>query len=113
LLLSNYIPSDPRKLHADFQSLNLYDTDERVEAITMAFTEVNADHYVGFHPPQKGFESSIRNLELLEFAWPSHFFRTEMYLKFCIRRLDKQHEDLYLCSLHRNNPEKRKQGVRK
>lgn len=42
--------------------------------------------YAGGYPPQRSYESEIRNLELWAYSWHSHRFQKRMYLKFALKK---------------------------
>lgn len=103
---------DANELQKDLTELDCYTPEEISSGIHSAFHEVSANDYVGHNPPQTGRSPSIAGSDLFEFVWASIHFNQKMYLKFCIRRRNS-HEELILCSLHKDAPERKKRGGNK
>ena len=59
--------------------------------------EITPDDYAGGFPPQKSYEKTIENHELLAFCWHSQRLGKKMYLKFALK--DNAY---YYVSLHRS-----------
>ena len=99
-------PVSPQKLAANFTDLNLFSTEEQVEALDAALQEITPQDYSGARPPEKSYESGVRDDELFAFAWTSQYFRRRMYFKFCIHK-EGDSRTLYVASLHKEKIEKR------
>ena len=53
------------------------------------------EHYAGHQPPERSYETSIRDLELWPFSVMCTIFSTRIYYKFCLYG-----ETFFLVSLH-------------
>ena len=100
-----FSPVDPLKLGVDFYKLALFSEEEQREGLRAALNEVTAKSYSGRHPPERAFECAVKNEEIFTFRWQSAFFKKKMYLKFCFHDSDEyEGEDLYIFSLHEDQP---------
>jgi hypothetical protein len=72
-----------------------YEVAELQKVLSTILEEVDPQHYVGMHPPQRSYESNITGAELFAFRWLSRRFGCEVYLKFTLKE-----RCLYLVSLH-------------
>jgi hypothetical protein len=57
--------------------------------------EITPNDYAGQYPPQRSYESGIKDCELLAFQWLSKKLGCRVYLKFTIKE-----NQLWLVSLH-------------
>lgn len=108
-----YRPVDQEKLGMDFYSLELFTPEEQVEALRAAFAEVKSNKYCGHHPPDRAFETVVKDEEIFTFKWQSGYFSKKMYLKFCFcDSVEFEGEELFVFSLHEDQPERRKGSAR-
>jgi hypothetical protein len=70
---------------------------ELKEVLLQIFEEIKPDHYAGKRPPQRSYETKIKNMELFAFQWKSRIFGCKTYIKFTFK-----HNIFYLVSLHEN-----------
>jgi hypothetical protein len=92
---------DPAVIAAD--ALNLgYLIDEISEVLIEILNELKPDYYAGTYPPQRSYESQIKESELFAFRWVSEKFGCDTYFKFALNQ-----ENLWIVSLHEH---REKQG---
>ena len=91
---------DPHVKAADALSLG-YLIDEIGEVLIEMLNEIKSDYYVGTYPPQRSYESQIKDSELFAFRWVSGKFGCETYFKFTIRQ-----GNLWIVSLHEHREKK-------
>ncbi|MBW1898124.1 MAG: hypothetical protein JRI61_03600 [Deltaproteobacteria bacterium] len=70
---------------------------ELKEVLLQIFEEIKPNHYVGKRPPQRSYETKIKNMELFAFKWKSRKFGCNTYIKFALKN-----NVFYLVSLHEN-----------
>lgn len=78
-----------------------YDISDIKNVLVDLLNEIDADYYVGDHPPEKSYEKKIKNLDLWPFRWGSKRFGCEIYFKFVLKN-----EQLWLVSLHEHRENK-------
>jgi hypothetical protein len=100
-------PVSPLKLAANFSELNLFSGQEQTDALRVALQEITPPDYSGARPPEKSYESAVRDDDLFAFARTSKYFRRRMYFKFCIHKEDEGVGIVYIASLHKENTGKR------
>jgi len=64
------------------------------------------EHYSGYQPPEKSYETRIKNLELWAFSVTCPRFEQPIYYKFTL-----SHSYLYLVSLHTCRGKENKRGL--
>lgn len=74
-----------------------HDLDTLEADILACMKEVKSSDYAGGRPPQKSYESKIKDCDLFAFAWDSTHMSERMYLKFVIKN-----ENFYYVSFHKD-----------
>ena len=101
-----FYPAEPTNLAVDFRALDLYSTEEQMEALHAALDEIKAGNYRGARPPDKSYEPAVWGEDLFPFSWASKYFGRDMYVKFCLDKIDEGDFVLYIFSLHEDRPGK-------
>ncbi len=83
------------KIVGELTKLEIGDSSEVWELISMLIDEIQLTDYAGAHPPQKSYEPSIAGCELWAFSWMSVKLKKQMYVKFAIKA-----GNFYYVSLH-------------
>ncbi len=77
-------------------ALNLgYLIEEIYEVLIEILTELKPDYYAGSYPPQRSYETEIKESELFVFRWTSGRFGCDTYFKFALKQ-----GHLWIVSLH-------------
>ncbi len=86
----------------DFDSLELYTSDEQIEAVLACLREIGPEFHAGPDPPNEiGCEPACEGERLLQFVWPSSYFRGKrMCLKIAIKSKRQSDERLVVVRLH-------------
>ena len=91
-----------QNLAADFGDLDLYTSEEQLEAIESCLREITTDFYRGPHAPNHiGREPVCEGERLLQFIWNSDHFGAEMCFKLAIDSRRQSDERLIVVRLHR------------
>jgi len=78
------------------QALELgYEISKIQDILGCILKEIVPENYSGARPPQKSYESQIKELELFAFTWSSRRFGCEVYFKFALSQ-----GTLWVVSLH-------------
>jgi len=87
--------ANPSKVVGELARLEIDDSDDVWELISLLIDELQLCDYAGGHPPQKKLRNSIADCELWAFTWMSSVLKKQMYLKFSIKE-----RTFYYVSLH-------------
>jgi hypothetical protein len=85
----------PHVIAADALNLGYLFEEEINEVLLEILGELKADYYVGSRPPQRSYESQIKESELFAFSWTSRRFGCDTYFKFAFKE-----GRLWIVSLH-------------
>ena len=94
--------ANPAKVVGELANLEIDDSDDVWELISLLIEEIRLNDYKGGRPPQKSYEPSIADCDLWAFSWASSILKREMYLKFSIKE-----GTFYYVSLHESKFSKR------
>lgn len=86
---------EPAAIVADAVSLGYSIRDELQVVLIELLISIGPEQYVGRRPPEKSYETKIRDLELWAFSVESQRFETRVYFKFSLLG-----DTFYLVSLH-------------
>jgi hypothetical protein len=97
----------PDKVYADLAELDLYTDDELQMGLSSALLEIRSEDYAGSRPPDRAYETGIKEKELFAFSRNSRHFGFRVYLKF-VELGNKNGPELCLVSFHKDRPAKPK-----
>jgi hypothetical protein len=107
LLEKGFYPAEPTNLAVDFRALDLYRPRSRWKHCTLHWTKLRRGiNYRGARPPDKSYEPAVWGEDLFPFSWASKYFGRDMYVKFCLDKIDEGDFVLYIFSLHEDRPGK-------
>lgn len=87
--------ANPAKVIGELNALDVEDTNDVWKLIRELLKEISPKDYKGTRPPQKSYETTVANCELLAFSWWSPKLSKQMYIKFVLKN-----EQYYYISLH-------------
>ena len=87
---------EPAVIVADAVELGYVIGDELQVILLELLNSTGPEHYAGHRPPERSYETRIRDLELWAFSVDCPRFEGQVYYKFSLQR-----EWLFLVSLHR------------
>lgn len=95
--------ANPSKAVGELNDLEIGNTNDVWQLISVLLEEITPADYRGSRPPQKSYEKAIVGLELLAFSWWSRQFAKQMYMKFVLKN-----ERYYYVSLHQSRSTEQK-----
>lgn len=95
------------KAYGELNDLDIGNSDDIWDLIKELLEEISPNDYAGTRPPQKSYEKTIVDRELLAFSWWSPKFSKYMYIKFALKN-----ERYYYVSLHVSRSEKQEEKIK-
>ena len=93
----------PDKVYADLAELDLYTDEDLRIGLSSALQEIRSEDYAGSRPPDRAYESGIKEKELFAFSWDSTHFGFSVYLKF-VDLSNENGRGLCFVSFHKDRP---------
>ena len=97
LISQNRVYANVNKAVGELCALEIESPSQIWKLILELLDEISPKDYAGGRPPQRSYESAIKNQELFAFSWDSQRLGKKMYIKFALKE-----NTYYYVSLHRS-----------